>query len=338
METLSSRNPYYSIDSTLTLTQFVCSEKIKIEHQLVEVITSFEIVAKSVSSFIQILHLQDKESNTIQTYANGVFTDTLSSCNNVGILVSESNKNILESNSSKKGLFMVTFSPIDCADNATCGFSVGSIFSVMLKKDLGIPTKDDVVDPHNVLVAAGYILYSSATLFVLSLGHGVHEFVLDPEIGEFCLTEHDVVMPKKGHVYSVDEASMNTWDDVIKNYIKHKKMSEKKKQNVFRYMGSFVADVHRIIKQGGMFMYPSTKETPKGKYSVICICQPMAFIVTQAGGLATDLKVPILDLQVRDVREKTPVFLGSKIDMEDLQEFEQGCKEGLYGNTARLSH
>ena len=158
------------------------------------------------------------------------------------------------------------FDPLDGSSNIDCLVSIGSIFAIFRKEDeTAVPTLKDVLQPGNKVVAAGYALYGSATMMVLSTGNGVDGFMLDPSIGEFILTDRNMKIPSRGKIYSINEAYTNKWDGAIRQYVNDKKDVSKGKTYGARYVGSMVADVHRTIKYGGIFMYPATSDAKEGK-------------------------------------------------------------------------
>lgn len=166
----------------------------------------------------------------------------------------------------KQGKYIVCFDPLDGSSNIDCLVSIGSIFAIYKKLDNSAPpTVKDALQPGNQIVAAGYALYGSATMLVLSLGNGVNGFMLDPAIGEFILTDPDMRVPNRGKIYSINEGYAYIWDPAIKEYVESKKNPANGKPYGARYVGSMVADVHRTIKYGGIFLYPATKDSPKGK-------------------------------------------------------------------------
>lgn len=212
---------------------------------------------------------------------------------------------------------------MDGSSNIDCLVSIGSIFSIYRKQHDGAPTVQDALQPGNQIVAAGYALYGSATAIVLGLGSGsgVNGFTYDPAIGEFILTEPNMRVPEKGKIYSINEGYASDWEAGVYNYIAAKKDPSKGKPYGARYVGSMVADVHRTIKYGGIFIYPATKSAPNGKLRLLYECNPMAYLVTQAGGLASNGKINILDIVPQKIHERSPVFLGSKKDVEEALEY-----------------
>lgn len=224
-----------------------------------------------------------------------------------------------------QGKYIVCFDPLDGSSNIDCLVSIGSIFSIYRKQTEGVPNVQDALQPGNQIVAAGYALYGSATAIVLSLdsGSGVNGFTYDPSIGEFILTDPNMRVPEKGKIYSINEGYASDWEAGVFNYIAAKKDPSKGKPYGARYVGSMVADVHRTIKYGGIFIYPATKTAPNGKLRLLYECNPMAYLMTQAGGLASNGKIPILDIVPQKIHERSPIFLGSKLDVEEALNYYQ---------------
>nr|CAD7198249.1 unnamed protein product [Timema douglasi] len=235
------------------------------------------------------------------------------------LLISEENETVIEVETEKQGKYIVCFDPLDGSSNIDCLVSIGSIFAIYRRQNLDTPPGlSEALQPGNQLVAAGYGLYGSATMLVLSIGGGVNGFTLDPSIGEFVLTEANMKIPSRGKIYSINEGYTHLWDDAVKEYVNNKKNPKVGKPYGARYVGSMVADVHRTLKYGGIFMYPATKDSPKGKLRLLYECNPMAYILTQAGGLAYNGNIPILDVVPETIHQRAPIFLGSKEDVEDV--------------------
>lgn len=172
------------------------------------------------------------------------------------------------------------------------------------------------------MVAAGYCMYGSSTILILSTGNGVNGYTLDSSIGEFILTHPNIKIPKRGKIYSVNEGNAMYWDAACKAYFDSVKFpKEGKSPYSARYVGSMVSDVHRTLLYGGIFAYPADKKSPSGKLRVLYECFPMAYIMEQAGGKATTGRSRILDLQPTKIHERSPIFLGSMDDVEDLERF-----------------
>lgn len=178
---------------------------------------------------------------------------------------------------------------MDGSSNIDANVSIGTIFAIWRRvtDEHTTPTLDDLLQDGRAMVAAGYCLYGSSTHFVLSTGHGVNGYTLDPSLGEFLLTHPDMKIPKRGNIYSINEGNSTFWDDSIKEYINSKKFpTDGSNPYSLRYIGSMVADVHRTILYGGIFLYPADKRSPKGKLRVLYECLPIAYIIEMAGGKA----------------------------------------------------
>lgn len=230
----------------------------------------------------------------------------------------------------KIGKYVLLFDPLDGSSNIDANISIGTIFSIYkrISPGNGPGTLQDCLQPGLQQVVAGYVVYGSSTMLVYTSGHGhgVHGFTLDPAFGEFLLSHDDIKIPNQGRIYSLNEGNYFTWPQGLKNYIKYLQ------SNLFdgkpyqaRYVGSMVADIHRTLLYGGIFIYPGDKRNPKGKLRLMYECNPMAFIMEEAGGRATDGKKRILEIQPTGLHERTPVFIGS---MKDVLLVEKYLKEG----------
>lgn len=240
------------------------------------------------------------------------------------MVISEENDGIVRLNS-QGGKYIVYMDPLDGSSNIDVNVSVGSIFSIYMRQPrFGNELKEeDALQPGMRQVAAGYVLYGSSTMMVYTTGLGVSMFTLDPSIGEFILADDDVKMPDYGNIYSINEGSYNSWDLGLKKYIKYCQEDDPETNRPFttRYIGSMVADVHRTLILGGIFIYPASSRYPEGKLRLMYECNPMAFIIEQAGGLATDGENRIMELQPDAIHARCPVFLGSKENVEMVMEF-----------------
>ncbi|KAJ3664793.1 hypothetical protein Zmor_000336 [Zophobas morio] len=317
----------------LTLTRFVLAEQKKVPYatgELTQLLNSIQTAVKVISSAVRRAgitqlfgtvgetNVQGEEVKKLDVLANELFINMLASSYTVGLLISEENETVIEIETDKKGKYIVAFDPLDGSSNIDCLVSIGSIFAVMKKEDNSIPSLKDALLSGNRVVAAGYALYGSATMLVISMGNGVNGFMLDPSIGEFILTDKDMTIPNKGNIYAINEGYTHLWDDAIREYVQTKKDPSKGKPYNARYVGSMVADIHRTIKYGGIFIYPATSASPKGKLRLLYECVPMAYLITQAGGLAYDGHIPILDIKAESLHQRTPAFLGSKEDVQEI--------------------
>jgi len=226
---------------------------------------------------------------------------------------------------SRNSKYVCLYDPLDGSGNIDVNVSIGTIFSVYRRTSQkgGKVTREDFLQPGIAQVAAGYIIYGSSTMLVYATRRGVNGFTLDPSIGEFCLSHPNIKCPENGKLYSVNHGNFFQYDERVRNYITvcQKKSKSDNGPYTQRYIGSMVADVHRNLIKGGIFMYPSTYDKLKGKLRLMYECNPFAFIVEVAGGKATDGKQRILDIKPVELHQRTPFFVGSKNMMEELETF-----------------
>merc|ERR1712025_1276478 len=323
-----------SIDTNcMTLTRFILAEQKKHAKggtgDLTQLLASLQSAIKAVSAAVRRAgisqlfgaagdtNVQGEEVKKLDVLANDLFINMLRSSYASCLLISEENENEIEVETERQGKYIVTFDPLDGSSNIDCLVSIGSIFAIFKKPHEGPLAPGDALQSGRQIVAAGYALYGSATMIVLSTSHGVNGFMLDPSIGEFVLTDPDMTLKPRGKIYSINEGYEEKWSPAIKEYVKSKKQG---KPYGGRYIGSMVADVHRTLKYGGIFMYPATADNPNGKLRVLYECMPMAFLLEQAGGMASTGEKPVLDIVPRKLHEGSPIYLGSKDDVEDLLE------------------
>nr|XP_020144800.1 fructose-1,6-bisphosphatase isozyme 2-like [Microcebus murinus] len=217
-----------------------------------------------------------------------------------------------------QGKYVVCFDPLDGSSNIDCLASIGTIFAIYRKATEDEPSEKDALQPGRSIVAAGYALYGSATLVALSTGQGVDLFMLDPALGEFVLVEKDVKIKKKGKIYSLNEGYAKYFDAATAEYVQKKKFPEDGSAPYgARYVGSMVADVHRTLVYGGIFLYPANQKSPKGKLRLLYECNPVAYIIEQAGGLATTGTQPVLDVKPEAIHQRVPLILGSPDDVQE---------------------
>jgi len=218
----------------------------------------------------------------------------------------------------------VLFDPLDGSGNIDVNVSIGTIFGVYRRvSPLGKPcTKEDFLQPGKNQVAAGYVVYGSSTMFVYATRRGVNGFTLDPSIGEFTMSHPNITCPPSGKFYSVNHGNFFQYNEGVRKYIDgcQRKTKENGGPYTQRYIGSMVADVHRNLIKGGIFMYPGTTEKPGGKLRLLYEANPFAFILEVAGGVATDGVGRILDIEPTSLHQRTPLFIGSKLMMEELAE------------------
>jgi fructose-1,6-bisphosphatase I len=242
------------------------------------------------------------------------------------VMASEEEENLIHiPKHHRLGRYVLLFDPLDGSSNIDANVSIGTIFSIYIKTSLGDgPGKmEDTVQIGLKQVAAGYALYGSSTQLVYTTGHGVHGFTLDPSIGEFLLSHESIRIPEKGSIYSINEGNYLYWPAGLKKYIKYLQEENEEEGRPYkaRYIGSMVADVHRTLLYGGIFMYPEDTRSPKGKLRLMYECNPMAFLVEEAGGKATDGYGRILEKVPQELHERTPFYIGSPKDMDKVMEF-----------------
>jgi fructose-1,6-bisphosphatase I len=216
------------------------------------------------------------------------------------------------------GKYAVLFDPLDGSSNIDVNVPVGTIFSVLRKvSDHPRGALSDLLQPGHQQVAAGYIIYGSATMLVYTTGNGVHGFTLDPMLGEFLLSHPDMRIPERGRYLSVNDAYEPYWTEPVKNVMRRFRGLDGQREGMnVRYVGSLVADFHRNLFGGGIFAYPANTKSPKGKLRLLYEASPLAMIVEQAGGAATDGLTRIMDLAPTELHQRTPLYIGSKADVE----------------------
>jgi len=324
----------HEIDTNaMTMTRFILDEQRKLPKatgDLTQLLYCLTTAIKAIASAVRkagiaklygissVINVQGEEQKKLDVLSNDLFINMLKSSFSTCLMVSEENENVIEVETEKQGKYVVCFDPLDGSSNIDCLVSIGSIFAVYRKISDGPPVVADALQSGRNMVAAGYALYGSATMIVLSTGQGVNGFMLDPAIGEFVLTEPNIRIKPRGAIYSINEGYEKSWDDAIKEYVHSKKYPESGKAYGARYIGSMVADVHRTLVYGGIFMYPATAEAPNGKLRILYECNPMAFIMEQAGGKASNGSIPILDIKPENIHQRTPIFMGSPEDVNDI--------------------
>ncbi len=272
-------------------------------------------------------NVQGEEVKKLDIYANDQMIRVLQhgiSCAGIG---SEEIDDfvIFDDEVSLNSKYVVMFDPLDGSGNIDVNISIGTIFSVFKRiTPLGTPvTKEDFLQRGDRQVAAGYVIYGSSTMLVYATRRGVNGFTLDPAIGEFCLSHPDIKCPAAGNIYSVNHGNYYQYDGGIQEYINVCQQKTKATGGPYtqRYIGSMVADVHRNLLKGGIFMYPTTRDKPKGKLRLMYECNPFAFIVEMAGGRATDGKKRILEVEPTDLHQRSALFIGSPLMMDELEKY-----------------
>ena len=259
------------------------------------------------------VNIQGESQQKLDVYANEQFISALRCGGECCMIASEENEYFIPI--SRDAKYIVAIDPLDGSSNIDVNVAVGTIFSIYRRVSVtGAAALSDVLQRGAKQVAAGYIIYGSSTMLVYTTGKGVNGFTLDPSIGEFCLSHPDLCIPDNGNIYSVNEGNYVHFPTGVKQYIKYCQVEDAPTNRPYssRYIGSMVADIHRNLIKGGIFIYPVTASAPNGKLRLVYECNPMAFIVEQAGGRATDGKKRILDLEVTDLHQRSPIFIGSE--------------------------
>lgn len=269
-------------------------------------------------------NVQGEGQKKLDVYANDQFISALSSGGECCVVATEEHEECIriESHVSKNAKYVVAIDPLDGSSNIDVNVSVGTIFSIYRRKSLsGPPTMEDILQTGVEQVAAGYVIYGSSTMLVYTTGKGVNGFTLDPSIGEFCLSHPDMRIPETGRMYSINEGNYVHFPQGVKNYIKYCQAEDPETQRPYisRYIGSMVADIHRNLLKGGIFLYPATAAYPKGKLRLLYECNPLAFIVEQAGGKASNGIQRILEITPEELHGRCPIFIGNTEMVEQVE-------------------
>jgi fructose-1,6-bisphosphatase I len=272
------------------------------------------------------INVQGEEVKKLDVYANKRFIAALKLGGECCGIASEENKDfiVIHDEISKNARYVVALDPLDGSSNIDVNVSVGTIFSIYRRASSGgTCILEDFLQKGSKQAAAGYIVYGSSTMLVYTTGHGVNGFTLDPSIGEFCLSHPNMQIPKAGKIYSINQGNFISFPEGVKEYIRYCKQEDKTTNRPYslRYIGSMVADIHRNLISGGIFIYPATKDAPRGKLRLLYECNPMSFIVEQAGGRATDGFKRILDIEPKELHQRTPIFIGSEEMVLKAEEF-----------------
>lgn len=269
-------------------------------------------------------NIQGEDQQKLDVLANIRFTRALTKGGEAGAIISEEDDEFtdLENN----GKYVIAIDPLDGSSNIDVNVSIGTIFSIFRR--VTPPgskiTMDDVLQPGREQVAAGYLLYGSSTMLVYTTGHGVNGFTYEPSLGEYFLSHPNMAIPEDGKIYSINDGSFNSFEEPVKKYV------EKCRENgcSARYIGSLVADFHRNMLKGGIYIYPSTAKDPQGKLRLMYECNALAFIIEQAGGKASTGTQRILDIEPADLHQRVPLVIGSRQMVTDLEEL---TKAGVSG-------
>jgi fructose-1,6-bisphosphatase I len=264
-------------------------------------------------------NVQGEVQQKLDILANQVLMKFLGNRGNVAIMASEENDDpVVVERDRKHGKYVVVFDPLDGSSNIDVNVSVGTIFSILRREPDPTGTRDimgDVLQPGYRQVAAGYVVYGSSTMLVYTAGNGVFGFTLDPSIGAYLLSHESIRMPSSGKQYSCNEANYDSFPDEYKQFLSMLRSGETGRTYSSRYIGSLVADFHRTLLKGGVFIYPPTKSHPAGKLRLLYEANPIAMLAEQAGGMATSGRQRILEILPTALHQRTPLVVGSREEM-----------------------
>jgi fructose-1,6-bisphosphatase I len=270
-------------------------------------------------------NVQGEVVQKLDVIANQALLQCLGNRGNVAVMASEENDEpVVSPRDWEHGRYVVVFDPLDGSSNIDVNVSVGTIFSILRRSpepDKYRTPLEDVLQPGLKQIAAGYVVYGSSTMFVYTTGNGVNGFTLDPSIGAYLISHPNITMPAQGSIYSVNEANADSFPEPYRKYLAHLRSGAAGKQYSSRYIGSLVADFHRTLLKGGVFLYPPTASHPKGKLRLLYEGNPIAFLAEQAQGVATDGSRRILEKTPESLHERTTLLVGSRTEMDLLHKF-----------------
>ncbi|KAH9736284.1 Fructose-1,6-bisphosphatase 1 [Citrus sinensis] len=346
-EVATKKRSSYEIE---TLTNWLLKQEQSgvIDAELTIVLSSISTACKQIASLVQragisnltgiqgAVNVQGEDQKKLDVVSNEVFSNCLRSSGRTGIIASEEEDVPVAVEESYSGNYIVVFDPLDGSSNIDAAVSTGSIFGIYSPNDECLADIGDdptlgntelrcvvnVCQPGSNLLAAGYCMYSSSVIFVITLGNGVFAFTLDPMYGEFVLTQENIQIPKTGKIYAFNEGNYQLWDDKLKKYIDDlKDPGPSGKPYSARYIGSLVGDFHRTLLYGGIYGYPRDKKSKNGKLRLLYECAPMSFIVEQAGGKGSDGHQRVLDIQPTEIHQRIPLYIGSQEEVEKLEKY-----------------
>lgn len=339
------------VQKNKTLGEFIIENQSEFQYssgELSRLINSIRLAAKVVNhevnkaGLVDIIgqagdvNVQGEDQQKLDVFANETFIKTLTNREIVCGIASEEEEDFITiqgRNGQNENKYVVLIDPLDGSSNIDVNVSVGTIFSIYRRiTPSGTPVSlEDFLQPGNRQVAAGYIIYGTSTMIVYSTGHGVNGFTLNPALGTYYLSHPNLSFPKEGQIYSVNEGNYVHFPQGVKDYIKYCQKEEGDRPYTSRYIGSLVSDVHRNMIKGGIYIYPNTSKDPHGKLRLLYECNPMAFLIEQAGGKASDGYRRILDIEPRALHQRTP-FIGGSVTMVEQAEYFMG----LYPETKVL--
>ncbi|KAK9057776.1 hypothetical protein SSX86_022614 [Deinandra increscens subsp. villosa] len=319
-----------------------------IDAELTIVLSSISLACKQIASLLQrssiinitgtqgTINIQGEDQKKLDVISNELFCNCLRSSGRTGIIASEEEDVPVAVEETDSGNYIVVFDPIDGSANIDIALTTGSIFGIYAPDEQCLVDYDEdtldeakekcivsVCQPGSNLLAAGYCLYSSSVVFTVSIGNGVHGFTLDPAYGEFVLTHEDIKIPKSGRIYSFNEGNFDLFDPKLQNYLNHlrKPGGPAGKPYSGRYIGCLVGEIHRMLLYGGIYGNPDNEKAKNGNLRLLYECAPMSYLVEQAGGKAIDGVQRILDIEPKQVHQRTPIFIGSPDEIDKLMSY-----------------
>jgi len=334
----------------ITLGEFIIENQKEFQYssgELSRIFNSIKLASKVVSykvnkaGLVDIIggvgekNIQGEDQQKLDVYANEIFIQTLINREIVCGIASEENDDFITVKGSDNGnnsKYVLLMDPLDGSSNIDVNVSVGTIFSVYRRiSEVGTPvTLEDFLQPGTAQVAAGYVIYGTSTMLVYTTGHGVNGFTLNPAIGTFYLSHPKMKIPENGTIYSVNEGNYVHFPRGIKDYIKYCQTEEGDRPYASRYIGSLASDIHRNMIKGGVYLYPSITKAHKGKLRLLYECNPMAFIIEQAGGKASDGYSRIMEIVPTELHERCPFFCGSLNMVDKIEDFMLKAKLSKY--------
>ena len=330
-----------------TLTQFIIQRQSEYPHAkgaltrlLNDIATAAKIVNREINAagLVDILgtvgkeNIQGETQKKLDVFANDMFITALKGGGECCAIASEENEKVISFSNefSELGKYVVAMDPLDGSSNIEANVSIGTIFSIYRRvTEVGGGKQEDLLQPGINLAAAGYIIYGSSTMLVYTTGKGVNGFTLDPSVGIFCLSHPDMKFPDQPNIYSINEGNYIFFPQGVKKYIKYCQENDKETLRPYtsRYIGSLVADFHRNLIKGGIFLYPGTLKNPNGKLRLLYECNPIAYIAEQAGGKASTGYKRILEIEPETLHQRAPFFVGPRQMVEKVEEFMKECPE-----------
>lgn len=314
----------------ITLNQFIADEQSKfpkVNGNLSSIFRNLQLAAKMINrdvrkaGLVDILgnfgetNVQGEEQKKLDVISNEIFMRLMDLSGNCVCVVSEEDEDIHWCPGGENAKYILAIDPLDGSSNIDVNASIGSIFSIYRRLSPDKPvTKEDILQAGIHQVAAGYIIYGTATMFVYTTGNGVFGFTLDDSIQEFCLSHPNIMIPEMGSIFSVNEGNLKEFPAGVQAYVDYCKGNDKAEKRPYsaRYIGSLIADFHRNLLKGGIYMYPPTEKAPNGKLRLLYECNPMSFLVEQAGGKSHTGKQRVMEVTPEQFHQRVPIFIGSR--------------------------